>query len=41
MVVRKKKPPKTGERFVVAREVGKTSTANGGNTIKKFVLPMV
>ena len=35
MVVRKKKPPKTGEKFVAVRESGKTSTVNAGNTTKK------
>jgi hypothetical protein len=41
MVVRKKKPPKTGEKFVAVREPGKIFTENGGNTIKRFVLPTV
>jgi hypothetical protein len=36
-VVRKKKPLKTGEKFVVVREFGRTFTVNGGNTIKRFV----
>jgi hypothetical protein len=41
MVVKKKKPPKTGEKFVVDRESGKTSIVNAGNTTKKFGLPTV
>jgi len=41
MAVRKKKSPKDGEKFAVVREAGKTSTANGGNTIRRFVPPTV
>jgi len=41
MGARKKKPPKTGEKFVADRESGRTSTVNDGNTTKRFVPPTV
>jgi hypothetical protein len=41
MVVRRKKPPKTGEKSVADREPGRTSIGNAGNTTKKFVPPTV
>jgi hypothetical protein len=40
-VVKKKKPQKIGEKFVVVREFGRTFIVKGGNTIKRFVPPTV